>query len=63
MKYLKHLLLLSLLLFCAVPMNAQDEKPQVDVKSILWGHIKDSYRDSFARHREDFKRLVLRLFQ
>ena len=35
--------MLSLLFLCAVPMNAQDEKPQVDVKSILWGHIKDSY--------------------
>ena len=43
MKYLRHLLLLTLLLICAAPMSAQDEKPQVDVKGILWGHIKDSY--------------------
>ena len=43
MKYLRHLLLLTLLVICAAPVSAQEEKPQVDVKSILWGHIKDSY--------------------
>ena len=43
MKNLRHLLLLLVMLVASAPMSAQEEKPQVDVKSILWGHIKDSY--------------------
>ncbi len=45
----KHLLCVFVLLFCAVPMMAQNEGEEategssVDVQSILWGHIKDSY--------------------
>lgn len=42
MKYLKQLLLICLLLFAASPMETFAKK-DIDVKSILWGHIKDSY--------------------
>ena len=41
MKYLKHLLLLTLLMVCAAPMGAQEEKPKVDVKSITWYGLPD----------------------
>lgn len=45
MKYIKQLLFLSLLIFAVVPASARDmsKKADVDVKGILWGHIKDSY--------------------
>ncbi len=47
----KHLLCVFFLLLCAVPMMAQSEGEEateesgssIDVKEILWGHIKDSY--------------------
>lgn len=43
MKYLRHLLLVLLMVVAAAPIRAEEEKPSVDVKSILWGHIKDAY--------------------
>ena len=46
MKYLKQLFLLVLLAVVAVPAGAHDfsHHQSVDVKNILWGHIKDSYQ-------------------
>ena len=43
MNYLKHLLFAILLMMAAAPAMAAEESSSVDVKSILWGHIKDSY--------------------
>ena len=45
MKYIKQLLFVLLMMLAAAPMSAHDfsKKQLVDVKSILWGHIKDSY--------------------
>lgn len=45
MKYIRQLLLMMLLLVVAAPVGARDmsKKQSVDVKNILWGHIKDSY--------------------
>jgi F-type H+-transporting ATPase subunit a len=43
MKYIKQLLCILTILFVAAPIFAAQEKSSVDVKSILWGHIKDSY--------------------
>lgn len=44
---ISHLLLLLMLMAISVPTVAADNvekgKPDVDVQSILWGHIKDSY--------------------
>lgn len=46
MKYLKQLFLIVLLAVVAVPAGAHDfsHHQSVDVKNILWGHIKDSYQ-------------------
>ena len=46
MKYIKQLFLIVLLAVMAVPAGAHDfsHKQSVDVKNILWGHIKDSYQ-------------------
>lgn len=46
MKYIKHLLFVVLLMLVAAPVGAHDlsHKQSVDVKEILWGHIKDSYQ-------------------
>ena len=46
MKYIKQLLLIVMLALVAVPVGAHDfsKKQPVDVKNILWGHIKDSYQ-------------------
>lgn len=45
MKYIKQLFLIIMLAVVAVPAGAHDfsKKQTVDVKNILWGHIKDSY--------------------
>ena len=45
MKFIKQVLLLLLLFTALVPTVARDmsKKGDVDVKEILWGHIKDSY--------------------
>lgn len=42
MKDVKHLLLLLLTMFLLAPA-AVSAKENIDVKEILWGHIKDSY--------------------
>jgi F-type H+-transporting ATPase subunit a len=44
MKYIKHLLLIFLMILTVVPVSAADgEKKGIDVGSIVFGHIKDSY--------------------
>lgn len=47
MKYIKQLLFMMMLLLAVAPEAAtardMDRKANVDVKNILWGHIKDSY--------------------
>ncbi len=44
MKYIKHLLLLSMLFFLAMPVSAADGgKKGFDVGGLVFGHIKDSY--------------------
>lgn len=43
MRYIKHILCLALLFGCVGSVYSVDKRPTVDVKSILWGHIKDSY--------------------
>ncbi len=47
LKHIRHLLLIIVMVLTAVPaqVSARDmsEKAHVDVKGILWGHIKDSY--------------------
>ncbi len=45
MKYIKQFFFMMLLLFTVSPVLARDmdKKANVDVKEILWGHIKDSY--------------------
>ena len=42
MKHLKQFLLMALLLFTLAPVQVS-AKEHIDVKEILWGHIKDSY--------------------
>ena len=42
MKHLKQFLLMAMLLFTLAPMQVS-AKENIDVKEILWGHIKDSY--------------------
>ena len=42
MKYLKQFLLMAMLLFTLAPLQVS-AKADIDVKEILWGHIKDSY--------------------
>jgi len=41
MKHIKKYLLMLLLVLSAIPGFA--EKKSIDMKEILWGHIKDSY--------------------
>lgn len=45
MKLYRQLLFMMLILFAASPAGARDmsHKQSVDVKEVLWGHIKDSY--------------------
>ncbi len=43
MKYFRQLLLIFVASMAMMPAMAAEEKSSVDVKSILWGHIKDSY--------------------
>lgn len=43
MKYIKHILCLTLLFAVVAPIYAADAKSNIDVKEVLWGHIKDSY--------------------
>ena len=46
MKYIRHIICLLLLTLCVLPSSASssnDEKGGVNMQSILWGHIKDSY--------------------
>lgn len=42
MKHLKQFLLMAMLLFTLAPLQVS-AKENIDVKEILWGHIKDSY--------------------
>lgn len=42
MKHLKQFLLMAMLLFSLAPLQVS-AKENIDVKEILWGHIKDSY--------------------
>ena len=42
MKHLKQFLLMAMLLFTLAPVQVS-AKENIDVKEILWGHIKDSY--------------------
>ena len=42
MKHLKQFLLMAMLLFTLAPLQVS-AKEKIDVKEILWGHIKDSY--------------------
>ena len=41
MKHLKQFLLMAMLLFTLAPLQVS-AKENIDVKEILWGHIKDS---------------------
>ena len=43
MKYIKQLFCIVMLLLTIVPVIAAEGKSSIDVKNILWGHIKDSY--------------------
>lgn len=52
MKYIKFFLFTMLLFFAVAPVQARDmsKKETVDVKEILWGHIKDSYEWHITGH-------------
>jgi len=43
MKYIKQLFCIVMMLLAVAPVIEAKEKSSIDVKSILWGHIKDSY--------------------
>lgn len=48
MKHLKQFLLMAMLLFTLAPLQVS-AKENIDVKEILWGHIKDSYEWHITR--------------
>lgn len=46
MRYIRQILCLFVLFFAIVPIHATehaDEKKEIDLQSVLWGHIKDAY--------------------
>jgi F-type H+-transporting ATPase subunit a len=43
MKNVMHVFLLMVLFLVAAPVQTSAKKENIDVKNILWGHIKDSY--------------------